>query len=160
MDALLLIWSILLTIAFAVLRNDIRPLRQAHHWHGYTRNTVDKMRAEYDVLQRKYDLLLEDRGELKGRVIALENQFSETLNASSEYDNNQSSLPLKLYIWENILTDGQKGVGVALADSIESARQYVLNSQGSGNDYLTEHIDYWADVREIAPIGFIIWGDI
>lgn len=61
---------------------------------------------------------------------------------------------LKLYVWQNVLTDYTDGVMFALATSPEEARKLLL----AGTSYLPkEDLDKEPDVYE-TPVAFSVWG--
>ena len=64
------------------------------------------------------------------------------------------SKKLKLYVWEDVLTDYTSGVMFALAPSVDEARRLVLVKC----DYAPEH-DLAKEPKVIeTPEGFAVWG--
>lgn len=63
---------------------------------------------------------------------------------------------LKLYVWENVLTDYSDGIMFAYAKSVEQARGLINKKMGWKNEY---HPDLLKEPREIVgPEGFYKWG--
>jgi hypothetical protein len=61
--------------------------------------------------------------------------------------------PLRLYVWEGVLTDYTSGVMFALAHSVEEARD-LIRAMGSGAT-----LDLAQEPRVVeAPEGFAVWG--
>jgi hypothetical protein len=63
-------------------------------------------------------------------------------------------MTLKLYVWENVLTDYTDGVMFALAESVEQARGLLL----AGCSYLPQQ-DLMQEPKEYTtPVAFDVWG--
>ncbi len=60
---------------------------------------------------------------------------------------------LKLFVWEEVLTDWSDGIMFALAENVEQAREEILK-KGSVIDV---DLAKEPDVYE-TPIGFAVWG--
>jgi len=62
---------------------------------------------------------------------------------------------MKLYVWENVLTDYTSGIMFALANSVEEARGLIL----AKGDYpqVFEDLDPEPKVYD-TPVGYQIWG--
>lgn len=62
---------------------------------------------------------------------------------------------MKLYVWEGVLIDYSSGVMFALANSVDEARELILNDcrLGRVEEDLKGTPDVYTD-----PIGFTIWG--
>ncbi len=64
--------------------------------------------------------------------------------------------PLRLYVWEGVLTDYTDGVMFALATSPESARKAILKQAG---DYDTVRKDLLSEPVVVKKTqGFAVWG--
>jgi hypothetical protein len=68
-------------------------------------------------------------------------------------------MTLKLYVWENVLTDYTDGVMFALAESVEEARSLILTEWG----YTESKGTVWQDLQKEpqiveTPAGFLCWG--
>lgn len=76
---------------------------------------------------------------------------------------------LKLFVWENVLTDYTSGIIFALATSVENARKVICESQKI--DYKTGGVpnnpnyvsQVWQDIQTepqvfSKPVGFCVWG--
>lgn len=62
---------------------------------------------------------------------------------------------LKLYVWENVLTDYTSGIMFALASSPEEARKKILGGQFSA----IMKADLMAEPQVFTkPVGFAVWG--
>lgn len=66
--------------------------------------------------------------------------------------------PLKLFVWEGVLTDYTSGVMLALAEDVDEARQLIYpgwTPETSG----TRAIDLRAEPKvHDGPVGFYVWG--
>ena len=62
---------------------------------------------------------------------------------------------LKLYVWENVLTDYTDGIIFALASTVEEARAKVLKKDSLRP--VADAIMAEPDVYD-SPIGFTLWG--
>ncbi len=67
---------------------------------------------------------------------------------------------MKLYVWENVLTDYTSGIMFALANSIEEARELIIKKEGC--EHFPEGLvrtDLKADPDVYdQPCGFTCWG--
>lgn len=64
---------------------------------------------------------------------------------------------LKLFVWENVLTDYNPGVMFALAENIEQAREKILSKEEDSPDTVKKEL--MNDPLVINhPEGFILWG--
>jgi hypothetical protein len=64
--------------------------------------------------------------------------------------------PLRLYVWEGVLTDHSSGVMFALASSPDAARRVIVKAAG---DYDTVHRDLAAEPMVVSRTkGFAVWG--
>ena len=60
---------------------------------------------------------------------------------------------LKLYVWENVLTDYTSGIMFALASSVEEAREMILKGDALVGSDLKQEPEVFD-----SPIGFALWG--
>ena len=60
---------------------------------------------------------------------------------------------LKLYVWEDVLTDYTPGIMFALAESPEEARELIREKC----DYVGEELEQEPECYE-TPVGFAVWG--
>lgn len=84
---------------------------------------------------------------------------------------------LKLYVWENVLTDYTSGIMFALATSVEEARELICPGWQATEDALRdptfrgdrsrplgqyigrEHEDLRGEPKVFdSPVGFVVWG--
>lgn len=169
MEGILLIWTILLTIAFAVLRRDVNALRDERHDHVYWRQLVRTNEKGIFLLREKYESLEQDRQELKGRFIVLEEHFltlqkgvADHIALSKAADKSDKSaypkVPLALYVWEDVLCDHTSGVAFALAADIDHARQLIADSSNTPERIREEISKEPTAVHSHTPIGYAIWG--
>ena len=65
---------------------------------------------------------------------------------------------LRLYVWEDVLTGYTSGVMFALAESVEAARNMIIEAYSEqGGDELKKDLECEPDVYE-KPFGFALWG--
>jgi len=62
---------------------------------------------------------------------------------------------LKLYVWEGVLTDWTSGIVVALAESVEQARELIREKDPVAMH--TGELDLEPEVIE-SPAAFVVWG--
>lgn len=68
---------------------------------------------------------------------------------------------LKLYVWENVLTDHTDGIMFAMAHSVEEAREIILKRQKDQLIWITEEVekDLIQEPKVFdSPTAFIIGG--
>lgn len=64
---------------------------------------------------------------------------------------------LKLYVWEGVLYDYNSGIMFALAESVEQARQVILDSGGNGLPTVEQDIKREPKVYD-KPYGKFLFG--
>ena len=68
---------------------------------------------------------------------------------------------LKLFVWENVLTDYTSGIAFALAENVEEARKIILDRFKTEEGYISDTLK--ADLLDKPKVtdskeGFYIWG--
>ena len=75
------------------------------------------------------------------RVIKSETQEMTAERIAELYQvikNYEEQLKLKLYVWENVLTDWNSGIAFAYAENSEEARQLILKKLGYTHEDLSK----------------------
>lgn len=66
---------------------------------------------------------------------------------------------LKLYVWEDVLTDYTSGVIFALAENLTEAKRQVLKkTEKYSQDRIKKEMKYTKPKIVTDPEGFLIWG--
>jgi hypothetical protein len=90
-------------------------------------------------------------------------QFSQE-PTGQEIEQVEVAVELKLFVWTGVLTDYTAGIAFALAESVDHARDVIMQREGH-KPYLEEeyHGTLWSDLAAEPdvyerPVGFAVWG--
>jgi len=66
-------------------------------------------------------------------------------------------MKLKLFVWEEVLTDYSHGIMFALAENVDQARKILIEKESEPTEFIEQELQDEPKIIE-SPEGFILWG--